>query len=147
MRSWPSSAPARRDNGHDHAMSNLQWAGGRDGWDRELAEVMSRELQLLRPDVRRDPEAVSGLLHEEFREFGASGRVWDRPGTLASLAAEGGGPAVEAEHMEAARLADDVVLLTYRAHRPGGRVSLRSSVWVRGRAGWQLLFHQGTACP
>ena len=113
--------------------------------DDAIAEVIDKELALLQPDVRADPEAVAGLLHDEFREFGASGRTWDRAQTIASLADETGEVWAEAEDMEAVRLADAVVLLTYRARRPD-RVSLRSSVWVRGDAGWQLLFHQGTVC-
>jgi hypothetical protein len=48
--------------------------------------------------------------------------------------------------MEAVRLAEDVVLVTYQATRQGGhpgKRSLRSSVWRRGR----VLFHQGTIQP
>ena len=37
------------------------------------------------------------------------------------------------------RLAQDVVLLTYRTE--GSR---RSSVWVRSAGSWQVRFHQGT---
>lgn len=32
----------------------------------------------LRPDVRASAEAVRALLHDDSREFGASGTVWDR---------------------------------------------------------------------
>jgi hypothetical protein len=93
--------------------------------------------------VRADAAVVTSLLHEEFREFGASGTVWDRPAIVASLASDPGGPTAEAEDLMAVQLADDVVLVTYRARRPDRR-SLRSSVWVRGAGGWEVLFHQGT---
>ena len=44
------------------------------------------------------------------------------------------------------RLAEDVVLLTYRVTGEPG--SLRSSLWVRdSEAGWRLRFHQGTRMP
>ena len=115
------------------------------GMDDDAVEVVGKELSLLRTGVRSSPDAVLGLLHEEFREFGASGRVWDREQIAAALA-EGPGPGAEAEDMRPVRLGDDAVLLTYVARRPD-RVTLRSSVWVRGTEGWRLFFHQGTVCP
>ncbi|MGY1712758.1 DUF4440 domain-containing protein [Geodermatophilus sp. SYSU D00758] len=109
------------------------------------AAVVELERLLLRPDARADRQRVAALLHPDFREFGASGRVWDREAIVRALAAD---PAVQgtAEAFEAVRLAEDVVLLTYRV--TGDRGSLRSSLWVRdGAAGWRLRFHQGTPTP
>lgn len=111
----------------------------------DLAEVIDKELALLQPGLRSNPEAVLGMLHESFREFGASGRAWDRDEIAAELA-EAPGPGATAQDMRAVRLSDDVVLLTYVARRPD-RLSLRSSLWVRGDDGWRLFFHQGTPCP
>ncbi|MCA1846341.1 MAG: nuclear transport factor 2 family protein, partial [Actinobacteria bacterium] len=94
--------------------------------DEAVAEVMAKELALLAPAVRSDRAAVASLLHEAFREFGASGRTWDRSRIVDTLATEPGDTAAEAEEMRAVRLGEDVILLTYRARRPD-RVSLRSS--------------------
>jgi hypothetical protein len=110
--------------------------------DDELGQVIGREMRLLDPSVRASAEAVTALLHEDFREFGASGLVWDRESIVPAISADPG-PRVTVGDMTAARLAPDVVLLTYRVTRPGG-LSLRSSVWRRGEGGWQLFFHQGT---
>ena len=115
------------------------------GDDDDLNEVIEKELSLLQPAVRVRRDRVLSMLHEEFREFGASGRTWDRSAIAAAIAAEPGDGA-QAEDMRAARLARDVVLLTYLARTPE-RASLRSSLWVRDRVGWRLFFHQGTACP
>ena len=46
-------------------------------------------------------------------------------------------------------LGDGVALLTYRSAEVGddgeaARHALRTSLWVRGRDGWQIRFHQGT---
>ena len=41
-----------------------------------LAEVMQRERQLLDPRVRCQPHLVRALLHPDFLEHGASGRMW-----------------------------------------------------------------------
>jgi len=116
------------------------------GSDRALAEVIAKEFALLDPAVRGDRSAVVGFLHEAFREFGASSRIWDRSEIADALARDPGGVTVEAEDLQAVRLDDHVILLTYRARRPG-RETLRSSIWIHGTAGWQLFFHQGTGVP
>jgi hypothetical protein len=51
--------------------------------DPDEQQVIERELALLDPELRRDPDRIRALLHADFVEFGASGRVWDR----ASIAA------------------------------------------------------------
>jgi hypothetical protein len=110
--------------------------------DQALDEVIGLEMRLLDPQVRASAEAITELLHEGFREFGASGRVWDRASIVPAVTADPG-VAVAVGDVTAVRLALDVVLLTYWVTRPSGR-SLRSSVWRRDAGGWQLYFHQGT---
>ncbi len=108
------------------------------------AEVIRRELQLLDPAVRRDPEAAGRLLHPDFLELGRSGRVWDRDAILRHLASDPGPSGTAPDTLAdalTAPLSDDVVLLTYRS----ADGTLRSSVWVRDpAAGWVVRFHQGT---
>jgi hypothetical protein len=103
--------------------------------------VIAAELRLLDPRIRASPRSVLALLHEQFREFGASGAVWDRTSIIAAVASDRG--PLTAHQMHAVHLASDVVLLTYVARQPG-RASLRSSVWMRDKDGWKLYFHQGT---
>lgn len=100
-------------------------------------------MKLLEPDARKSTEAVLSLLHEEFREFGASGAIWDRHSIATALSGDPG-VGVTVHEMHGARLGDDVVLVTYAAEA-AGRTMLRSSIWVRGDDGWRLYFHQGTA--
>jgi hypothetical protein len=113
--------------------------------DQDVEEVIKKELLLLQPEVRARQNAVLSLLHEAFREFGASGRTWDRSEIADALAANPGTGA-QAEDMRAERLGREAVLLTYLARTPE-RASLRSSLWVRDAVGWRLFFHQGTLCP
>lgn len=110
--------------------------------DDDLAEVTRLEQLLLDPALRADPAQVEALLHPDFLEHGASGRVWTRDAMVAALSDD---PAVAGAGADfvAVKLAPDVVLLTYRVLGPAG--SLRSSVWVReADAGWRVRFHQGT---
>lgn len=109
--------------------------------ERDLEDVLSRELALLDTEVRMSPERLRELLHPAFMEFGASGTVWTLESVLSALP---GDPEVEGEAVDvtAISLGDDVVLLTYRM--TGSRPTLRSSIWLRTPGGWQMRFNQGT---
>lgn len=109
--------------------------------DAECQAVIDLELQLLDPAVRREATTVLGLLHDDYREFGASGQVWTRETVAQAIASDD--QRITTREMRATHLAPDVVLLSYRADRPQ-RSTLRSSVWVRQHGSWLLRFHQGT---
>lgn len=103
-------------------------------------------MALLSFDVRRSAADVEDLLDPEFREIGASGRLWTRAEMVAALAAEPPDEvgSVEATEMQSAPLSPDLVLLTYVSTRRGRRAR-RSSIWRRSADGiWRLLHHQGT---
>jgi hypothetical protein len=114
---------------------------------------------LFDPVERRDVASVSGLLAEDFREFGSSGRVYTRLDILAELSTEQ--PAlVTVTDFTCDLVSPGVALVTYKSlttheNRSQSR-ALRSSIWVQrpvqpysspgaGREmRWQMLFHQGT---
>lgn len=107
----------------------------------EPAAVIDLERRLLDPDVRGNRAALAELLHDDFREFGASGRVYDRDEIIDALLAEDGAATPRAFDFQATRLGPDAVPLTYRTESP----SLRTSVWMRGGDGtWRVLHHHGT---
>lgn len=107
------------------------------------AAVVAAEQRLLDPAVRADATQVAELLHEDFVEFGASGRRWDRASIIEALSSEPALDLVRASQFETTSLASDVCLLTYGLESSDG-ASLRSSVWQLADERWQLRFHQGT---
>lgn len=114
----------------------------------DRAEVVRRELLLLDPVVRADLRRVRVLLHPDFVEFGASGRIWAAATIAEAVSASdltlGKGAAVD---LIPVSLSADSILLIYRIDSKDRR-SLRSSVWLRDTAGeWRLRFHQGTLAP
>lgn len=114
--------------------------------DPDIRDVIDRELRLQDPAVRRSRTAAAELLDLEFHEFGASGRIWERDAILDLMATHDARPPVT-DGMAATRLADDVILLTYRTRTPE-RTALRSSLWRRRGGGpWRVFFHQGTVQP
>ncbi|HEY1480596.1 MAG TPA: nuclear transport factor 2 family protein [Gaiellales bacterium] len=112
----------------------------------DLHAVVRRELELLDPSIRRDPEAVRARLHPDYREVGASGRVWDIESIVAALAGDDDDTPAETRELEPIVLADDVVLLTYWVRR-GERSSRRVSLWQLVDGDWRVRYHQGTIVP
>ena len=107
----------------------------------EADDVVALEESLLTDGVRADRRRVEALLHPEFSEIGASGRLWSRARMLASIEPLTNRTTLEVVGVD--RLAEDLVLLRWRS-RSRGAVVLRSSLWQRTAQGWQLRFHQGT---
>lgn len=114
-------------------------------------ELRALEQSLLDPAVRCSPERVALMLAAEFREFGTSGRTYDKTSVISAMLSA---PpcTVTLSDFDARCLHPDVYLVTFRTTRfddsgvPVSR-SLRSSVWQRRDARWQLVFHQGTRVP
>lgn len=128
--SAPESAP--------HPMSNL------------LHRIQALEVELHHPGVRCSRERLEQLLHPQFHEVGRSGRAYDRETIVAYLATQPSQPPVVSDAFVLSELGPGVALLSYRsAQEEAGRGlvghTLRSSVWVKTDAGWQLRHHQGTA--
>jgi hypothetical protein len=109
------------------------------------AHLIELELRLQSPSIRKDAQAIAELLSEDFREFGASGRVWDRAAILAELAAETPYQ-VTSENFECRLLSSELALLTYVATNPH-RGTLRASLWRLEGEKWRVFFHQGTVIP
>jgi hypothetical protein len=107
--------------------------------------VRDLEVELLSPAARRSPERLGQLLDADFREIGASGRVWSRAETIELLAGEDRTEPTPHAKLTGEVLAPGVVLLTYVSD-PTGRRARRSSLWRRTPDGWKLRHHQGTLC-
>ena len=112
--------------------------------DDKLREVIDLELETLSTEARLDATRMDQLLDDDFREIGASGRLWTRAEAIQALAEEGvGQAAIEVSDLQAQALDSCLVLVTYVSQRAGRRTR-RSSLWRRSNLSWRLVFHQGT---
>ena len=113
----------------------------------EASEVCALEERLAMPSASETRETLALLLAADFREFGSSGRAFERASVLDALIA-GARPTLKLEEFRAEFVAKGAVLVTYVARSAAGPgwkpPSLRSSLWVRRENRWQLRFHQGT---
>ena len=114
-----------------------------------LVTLRTLEVELHQPAARSDAGRLDALLHPDFLEFGRSGRSYTKADILDHLLAAPTHATVVSNNFALRQLGPDVALLTYRAAHRGAdgvleRHTLRSSIWQRGSAGWQMSFHQGT---
>jgi hypothetical protein len=96
--------------------------------------------------TRTDPGILGGLaalIDDDFLEFGASGRRWERTDVLELLREPAEGQ-LQLSDVDCSLIAADVALLTYTTTSAERPPVLRSSLWVRRDGAWRLRFHQGT---
>jgi len=117
-----------------------------------LAELRKREPIFHRREHLSSREDFEQQTAADFWEVGASGRRYSREFVWSVLSvrlasgeddeyASGGWQATE---FQLRRIAPDTYLLTYTLSQ-GERLTRRLTVWQgSARAGWKILFHQGT---
>ena len=113
--------------------------------DVDRAELQRLEESLWRPETRFDRDYMESVLAPDAREFGRSGRSYDRRAIIDATAGE-----IRAEwplrELTVQPVAADVALVTYVsvAEYESVEVSHRSTLWVRHAGTWRMVFHQGT---
>ena len=115
-----------------------------------LCQLQALEVELHHPGVRLSRERLAQLLHPQFHEVGRSGRAYTRETVISYLSVQESQPEVVSKNFAMSELGPEVVLLTYRsAHNvPTEGLTnhtLRTSIWLKVAASWQLRYHQGTA--
>ena len=106
--------------------------------------AIAAEIALLDPRIRSDRAAVDALLHPDFIEIGASGRVWTRADLIQQISdfdssREAGVVAID---LTARELARGVVLVQYDTDHDGP--VHRTSLWLQTDGAWLVVHHQGT---
>ena len=112
----------------------------------DRTELRELEESMWRVETRFDPEWMDQHLAAGFREFGRSGRAYEREETL-DPEYEEIDVVLPLPDYSVVAIAPDVALATYRSIRTiDGEVlhANRSSVWVRVDGTWKMRFHQGT---
>lgn len=112
-------------------------------------KIRRLEELLHKTDVRKDSEQLDAILHPQFKEFGRSGRIYERSEIFSEFSSEKALPKIRAENYDFVMLSEGVVLLTYvsshvNENGKSHRNTLRSSLWVNSDGDWRLRFHQGT---
>ena len=108
------------------------------------------ELSLLKPNVRASSQMLDNLLADDFVEFSATGKCFDKQHVLSRLPSEMM-PDFHNQDFDVRLISAEIAQVTYRARlvrdkEPRPQFSNRSSIWRKTTDGWQMVFHQGTPC-
>ncbi|MBM7578764.1 nuclear transport factor 2 family protein [Jeotgalibacillus terrae] len=105
--------------------------------------ILFHEKELLDNTKRLSLEDLDRLIHDEFIEFGKSGGRFMK----ADLMTEGGAGTIDVEILDydIRLLSEDTVQALFQTcYQVTGEVANRCSIWKKEKAGWQMIFHQGT---
>ena len=111
-----------------------------------IEELKRREPIFHRPEFGEPRADVERMLADEFRECGASGRMYTREFVLDVIGERGVVPPGDDWRVSDVRcqeIAADNYLFTYTLAQ-GPRVTRRATIWRRTSDGWKIVFHQGT---
>jgi hypothetical protein len=100
------------------------------------------EERLLHPERETDRASLTLLLAHDFREFCASGRIFNLQQLTDSLLTSGPRTATMSRFY-VTQLSPGAALATYHIATASSS-SHHSSLWVLRDDRWQLIFHQGT---
>lgn len=103
------------------------------------------ERHLLDPEIRHSRAELEGLIHDDFKEFGTSGRVYTK-GSIIFLMTQQDYAEINIRDFRVVNLSPTSVLVTYRTAGTTGDVR-RSSIWIFDGTRWRIIFHQGTPLP
>ncbi len=117
----------------------------RSKWENEF---LSLERLMLEDEVRHSIRHLERLLHDDFKEYGSSGRVYNKSMMIDMMMREDRASVsdVVIREFRVKALTPECTLVTYRTVGASGQVR-RSSVWVSEEGRWRLVFHQGTRLP
>jgi hypothetical protein len=102
----------------------------------------SLEERLLHPDREPNRKDLLSLLSSDFKEFCASGRIFNLQQLTESLLNSSPRSATMTRFY-VSPLGPDAALATYHIATATSS-SIHSSIWVQRNNRWQLIFHQGT---
>ncbi len=115
-----------------------------------FSHLRQLEIDLHQYETRTDIKQLQKLLHPAFIEIGYSGRRYNFITVAAGLIAEE--PPTHtlwSQNYEFIEHTASNIQLLYQsanmnAHDKLSRHALRTSIWVKSAANWQMIYHQGT---
>lgn len=111
-------------------------------------QLVSKEQELHKFEVRSNASKLSSLLTPGFNEFSSSGKVLSREDVLNRLPTVDDKSKIESSNFKLVHLSQDLAVITYFSKRidsDGASLQfLRNSVWKNNNGEWQMEFHQGT---
>ncbi len=114
----------------------------------KIIEQKLKDLEklLLKPDVRKSLKVLLKILADDFVEYGSSGKIFSNKEIINALQSETI-QKLKLSNFKLRELGKNHYLVTYKGIKEeGGQkyYSLRSSIWIKVKDEYQMIFHQGT---
>jgi hypothetical protein len=111
-----------------------------------LEELSHKEPIFHRPEFGTTRADLENMMTTTFWEVGASGRRYSKEYVLDVLeqrCIDRSDDIWETADFYCLEIAEDNYLLTYSLLQ-GDRITRRSTIWRQTKAGWKIVYHQGT---
>ncbi|HIU57068.1 MAG TPA: nuclear transport factor 2 family protein [Candidatus Ornithomonoglobus merdipullorum] len=102
--------------------------------------MLSLEKDLFRAEKITDKDWLDAVLHDDFKELGKSGVIFNKKDTIDSLSAMKDGRDIKIYNFECTELKNGCCLVHYVTRETGDKLFYRTSVWI----GRRLIFHQAS---
>lgn len=111
----------------------------------EKDSIRFYETCLFSKEFCRKEDNLRRIIHEDYMEYGASGKIYHREDEWQYLLHLDADRPIEIMDFHREYIKEDVILVHYRSkHLDKQKEALRTSVWVKTDEGWKIRFHQGT---
>lgn len=107
--------------------------------------ILEYEMDFFRKEFCDNIQDLKNRIHDEFIEFGKSGKVFDKDSIINYLSNLDSDRDIEIQNFVLKDLKDDVLIANYISNeKETGTKALRTSIWIKEYSDWKLYFHQGT---
>lgn len=103
--------------------------------------IFEKEMALLNPEVRSNPLLIQNYVDKQFREFTSLGIVYKYE--INDTFEGNKNKDWQIENFQIQEIDKKTVLATYVLHKSSQK-TLRSSIWIKTKQDWKMIFHQGT---
>ena len=101
------------------------------------------EERLLSKEVRSSRDKLSELIDDNFLEYGASWKKYDKSFILDRLP-KTDFSIIDIKEFNVYQISDTCAQTRFHTKEEDGRECLRNSIWKKQGNSWKIIFHQGT---
>lgn len=108
--------------------------------------ILGYEMDFFKKAFCDDIQNLENRIHDDFMEFGNSGKVYDKNSIIHFLNHLSTDRDIKIQNFVLKYIKDDILMANYISNAKETETkALRTSIWIKENADWKLYFHQGTS--
>ncbi len=108
-----------------------------------MDKLLEYENLLFKKSFCSKKENLEKIFHKDFFEFGKSGRIFSRDGTINYLL-NSEDRNIQILDFAVNQIDEKTFIVHYKSKHDGKQMVLRTSIWIYENKEFKLYFHQGT---